>query len=192
MPALYNMQEFNFKTIYKENFNKVRFYAKYYLNNEHEAENVAQEVFIVLWNNRKKFTSESEILPYLTVICRNLCINILRRRINISKYHRYNEKYNQDSMALNALYDYSSTAVYINEINTLMEKALNKMPDKIRTTFRQCRVQGLKYEEVAIAENISIKTVEYRMSYALKILRKYFKDYLVTIILILAALWTKI
>lgn len=186
------MHELNFKKIYKQNFNKVRFYAKYYLNNEHEAENVAQEVFIVLWNNRKKFTSESEILPYLTVICRNLCINILRKRINISKFNQYNERNNQDSMALNALYDYSATSVYIKEINTLMEKALNKMPDKIRNTFRQCKVEGLKYEEIAIAENISIKTVEYRMSYALKVLRKYFKDYLTVIILILGTLWTKI
>ena len=186
------MQEHKFKEIYKQNFNRVRFYARYYLNNEHEAENVAQEVFIVLWNNRKKFSSESEILPYLTVICRNLCINILRKRINIAKFNLYNERYSQDSMALNALYDHSSTAVYLKEINMLMEKALNKMPEKIRTTFQQCRVEGLKYEEVAVAENISIKTVEYRMSYALKVLRKYFKDYLTTIILILGALWTKI
>ena len=186
------MQECDFKKIYKQNFNRVKFYASYYLGNEHEAENIAQEVFIVLWNNREKFTTSSEILPYLTVVCRNLCVNILRKKINATKFKLYNKQYSEDLMALNALNDYSSTSIYIKDINTLIEKALNAMPEKIRTTFRLCRFEGLKYEEIAIAENISRKTVEYRMSCALKVLRKYFKDYLTTIILILGTLWTKI
>lgn len=186
------MHEADFKKIYKQNFNKVKFYAQYYLEDEYEAENIAQEVFVVLWNNRSKFTSNSEILPYLTVVCRNLCVNVLRKRINAAKFKLYNKQSSEDTMALNALNEYSSTSIYIKDINELIEKALNSMPEKIRTTFKQCRIEGLKYEEIATAENISIKTVEYRMSCALKVLRKYFKDYLTIIILILGTLWIKI
>ena len=70
------MQDNDFKKIYKQNFNKIMFYAYYYLNNWYEAENVAQETFVVLWNNRNKLDKKAEILPYLTVIARNACMSL--------------------------------------------------------------------------------------------------------------------
>ncbi len=187
------MQDSDFKEIYKQNFNKMMFFAYYYLNNWYEAENVAQETFVVLWNNRNKLDKKAEILPYLTVIARNLCVNVLRKRNCMIKY-RKTSIHNSDSLYMNALYDYTATSVYMNEINGILDKALMEMPEKIKRTFLQCRIEGLKYEEIAIAEHISVKTVEYRISTALKILRKYFKDYIGCIIVVSIALllWTKI
>ena len=186
------MLESEFKVIYKQNFNKVRFYAHYYLNNWHEAENIAQETFVVLWNNRNRFKNKDEIFPYTMVVSRNLCINVLRKRNCMSKY-RQNHMHNNDSIALGALYDYTSSAVYMKEMGKILDKALMDMPDKVKKTFILCRMEGMKYEEIATVENISVKTVEYRISTALKILRKYFKDYLCCFIILMSLLlWIKI
>ncbi len=187
------MQETDFKDIYKEHFNKIKFFAQYYLGNEHEAENVAQETFIILWKNLEKVKGggNGEVIPYITVIARNLCINILRRRKNITSYNLY-KKYDEDSISLDALRDFSAINVYIKEINHLLEEALTLMPSKIERTFRHCKLEGMKYEEVALAENISVKTVEYRMTQALKVLRRHFKDYLGVIVFIISMLWMRV
>ncbi len=182
------MQESDFQRIYKQHFNKIVFYAHYYLNNSHEAENVAQETFVVLWNNLSKFQNESDVFPYITVTARNLCINILRKRNCMEKYMQ-THLHNEDSLALNSLYDHTSVSVHLKEINSILDKALMNMPVKIKRTFLQCRMEGLKYEDIAIAENISVKTVEYRISTALKILRKYFKDYIGCIIALMTSIY---
>ena len=56
-----------------------------------------------------------------------------------------------------------------------IRKAINDLPEKYRNVFVLSRYQGLTYAEIAAACNISIKTVESRMSQALRILRKELK-----------------
>ena len=52
------------------------------------------------------------------------------------------------------------------------------MPQKIKNSFCLNRFGNLKYEEIAKLDGVTVKTVEYRISVALRILRKKFKDYL--------------
>ncbi len=40
-----------FEEIYKNHFNKVRFFAYSYLNDNEKAENIAQDVFLALWGD---------------------------------------------------------------------------------------------------------------------------------------------
>ena len=54
--------------------------------------------------------------------------------------------------------------------------AINKLPKKLKDVFILNRFEGLKYSEIAQISGISIKTVESRMSRALKILKKELSD----------------
>jgi RNA polymerase sigma-70 factor (ECF subfamily) len=63
------------------------------------------------------------------------------------------------------------------ELNEIITKALNSLPEKCRQIFEMSRNEGLKYHEIADQLSISIKTVEANMGKALKHFRIYLKDY---------------
>jgi RNA polymerase sigma-70 factor (ECF subfamily) len=52
-----------------------------------------------------------------------------------------------------------------------IQKAINNLPEKIRTVYILSRIEGYNYSEISEVCNISIKAVEKRMSKAFKLLR---------------------
>lgn len=64
------------------------------------------------------------------------------------------------------------------ELRSKIEEAINNLPPEIVETFRLSRFEELSYREIADRQGISIKTVEARISKALRILRVELKDYL--------------
>lgn len=66
----------------------------------------------------------------------------------------------------------------VNELAVHIEKAIGELPDTYRETFILSRFGEKTNTEVATELGVSVKTVEYRISQALKILRVRLKDYL--------------
>lgn len=82
--------------------------------------------------------------------------------------------------ALEKLGDY----VQFEELRDKIEEAIAALPEEIIETFRLSRFDELSYKEIAEKQSISIKTVEARISKALRILRVELKDFLPLICLI--------
>lgn len=60
----------------------------------------------------------------------------------------------------------------------LEAKAIRELPDDYRKAFEMNRFEDLTYGEIAERTGVSPKTIAYRISQALKILRMELKDYL--------------
>lgn len=174
-----------FEGIYASHFKKVVFYAYNYLKNSEKAESIAQDVFLALWEHMDDLDESGEILPYLFVLTKYRCLNWLRREKHYGKYAK--EKMTGYDVSMLALREESSISLYSKEVNGLVGKALKEMPDKVRETFVFSRFRELKNREIAIRQNISEKTVEYRISCAFKILRKILKDYTLVSIFVSAS-----
>lgn len=174
-----------FAKAFEENLYKVRHYAYSYLENEELAANIAQEAFLQLWQNKEKLNWEESVLPYLLTVTRNLSLNVIRKQ----KYHRdyinYSKAQIRESLNYTSLLHPSSVNLYSKEIEKLLATAMEQMDERISETFKLIRLKGLSYNQVAKIQNISVKTVESRITIAIKILRKVFKDYLVFLIGIL-------
>jgi RNA polymerase sigma-70 factor (ECF subfamily) len=65
-----------------------------------------------------------------------------------------------------------------------IDDAISRLPAEIIETFRLSRFDEFSYKEIADQQGVSIKTVEARISKALRILRIELKDYLPLIYLI--------
>jgi len=77
------------------------------------------------------------------------------------------------------LFDFEADAyVFRSELEGSIEKAIANLPEKFKEAFEMNRFGGLKYQEIAIKLNVSVKTVEVRISKALALLRKDLKDFL--------------
>lgn len=173
-----------FEEIYANHFRKVVFYAYNYLKDNEKAANIAQDVFLTLWEQMDNLDESGEVLPYLFVLTKYRCLNWLRKEKHHEKYTQ--ERKTVTDISITALKEESSVNLYNKEVTELLGKAMDKMPDKVRNTFVSSRFRDLKNREIAEKENISEKTVEYRISCAYKILRKMLKDYTLVFIFISA------
>jgi RNA polymerase sigma-70 factor (ECF subfamily) len=74
------------------------------------------------------------------------------------------------------------------ELNERINVTINDLPLKCREIFIACRFDGLKYGEIAMKYNISVKTVEMQMGIALKRLRQSLSDYQIVQVLLMILL----
>ena len=75
------------------------------------------------------------------------------------------------------------------ELEEKIREAIDGLPEKCREIFELNRFNGLRYNEIAVQLEISVKTVENQMSKALRILRSQLAKYLTILLwLILFAL----
>ena len=81
-------------------------------------------------------------------------------------------------MKLAALKSDNPEFVFVSDVEDIINKAVNDLPEKTRTVFYMKKIHGKRYREIAEALNISEKTVEFHISKALKSLRKAMEDYL--------------
>ena len=63
------------------------------------------------------------------------------------------------------------------ELQSLVNRALGKLPERRLRIFRMHRFEGMKYAEIASSLSLSIKTVEAEMTKALQTLRKEIENY---------------
>jgi len=166
-----------FDEIYTSFSHKVQFYANSYLHDFEAAKCVTQEVFVYIWENKDIIDFERDPFPYILVLTRNRCLNILRRNKVERRFQEFSLSKDKESLNYLTLLD-SSEKLYSKDVENILNEAMGKMSDNVRTTFYLNRFENMKYKEIAIKQGISVKTVEFRIMSALKILRVKFKDYL--------------
>jgi RNA polymerase sigma factor (sigma-70 family) len=67
--------------------------------------------------------------------------------------------------------------IHYNELQAQLLNTVNGLPEHCRIVYQYKREQGLTNKEIASALQISVKTVEYHMNNALKIIRQQLADY---------------
>ncbi|MEI7829608.1 MAG: RNA polymerase sigma-70 factor [Prolixibacteraceae bacterium] len=159
-----------FEHVFRENYRPLKAYAFRFTNELATSENIVQDVFLKLWQNRHRLEITSSLLHYLFRSVRNHCLNHLDKVKVRSGYLKLQLERSQDEEDFSAFYP---------EIGLLekIEAAISALPNKRQEIFRLAREEGLKYREIADQLNISVKTVETQMTLALKQLRDSLKEY---------------
>ena len=157
------MSEKEFKECFDQFFDPIRNYIYFLSSDSDLAEDLAQDTFIKLWDNRNKIV-KSTIKSYLYAIARNLTINHLKR-----------DKLKYTFVSQQEKNPFSESPEYVlleKEFRKKLENALAKLPDGNREVFLMNRIEGLKYTEIAERIGLSVKAVEKRMSKAIKLLKE--------------------
>lgn len=159
-----------YKLLYYRHFGSLHGFATSFVKNEELAEELVSDVFINVWKGREHMNSVKNLRVYLFVATKNLCIRALTKRgITIN----FGEEYFSE---LNAGIENPFDQLVSEELLQTLEKAVEELPERCRLIFRMVREEGLKYREVSIILNISIKTIEAQMSIATKRILKSLPD----------------
>lgn len=157
-----------FEKLFREFFPPLLSFARKILVDEDDAREVVHQVFINLWEKRDKIDLSTSLKSYLFTSVHNRSLNVIRDR----------KKFSSEEVPEMAGEWDVSTQIESMELEEKINEAIASLPEKCRQIFELNRFDGLKYSEIAIQLNISVKTVENQMSKALKILREKLLKYL--------------
>lgn len=147
-------------------------FAKEFVLLDEEAENIVQDIFMVLWEKRAFLDIRMSISSYLFSLVRNRCLDFLKRKVVIDAYKQ------ELSMKMTALEQMEQITMSDEEIERILAAAIDKLPERCKLIFVKSRMEGKKYREIAEELNLSVNTVENQMGLALKKLRKELREYL--------------
>jgi len=140
-------------------------YSKSFLKLEDGIDDILQEVFIKIWQNRKNIKNFESFNSYIFTITRNLLLNELRSRLNNQKIK---DKILKASLA--EVYLPFEKSDYL-ELKQKVDEFIEELPSKQKEIFKLSRVEGLSHKEIAGKLDISIKTVEYHIRQSINILK---------------------
>ena len=141
------------------------------------AEDLAQDVFIKIWNRRAELQQ-----VYFKAYLHKAAINMALDHIDKNKrrgIHLPLEEHLEPVQAPGSGQSLQQTTKHI-------QQAIDQLPEKCREIFILSRYEELPYKEIAAMLNISVKTVENQMVTALKKLRISLQDYLHVLVMIMA------
>ncbi|MCA5005027.1 RNA polymerase sigma factor [Sphingobacterium bovistauri] len=154
-----------------------RFWFKIYrmaiqkLPSEEDASDITQEVFYLIWKNRKFIRVKSNLDSYLISMLRHKIYDFYAKRdrlpilvsmIDEEEYWDYNFKLADE--------------IDFRELNEAVNHTIEKMPEKMREIFVLSRFENLSAQEISERLNISIQTVRNQISSAIKRFEKIFND----------------
>lgn len=152
-------------------FPRLEKYACQFIANQQEAEDLVQEVFVQVWENRKTIQPQSNFDSYLFTLVRNRCLNVLKKR---SVEKNYIEKMQAGSEELYAI-SFEAEEEFISMEKMLhkeLENIIAEMPERCQTAFRLKWIEGKKIREIAEVMNISTTMVDKHLAKGMEIARQ--------------------
>lgn len=141
-------------------------FSKSILKIETGIDDILQEVFVKIWQNRKKIKNSETFNAFIFTITRNLLLNELRRQLN-----NKNAKDEIKELALAKEYSLSQT-IEFNELKEKVDELVSELPDRQKEIFLLSRSEGLSHKEIAEKLGIKPKTVEYHITLSVKYLKQ--------------------
>lgn len=157
-----------FRAVYDYYWPVMYSHALRMLQQEDEAEDLTQELFLSLYMHLPSLDSESGIGAWLFVTLRNKILNHLRnQRTRLAHLeHWVAEELRSGRQNTSPL-----EQVQLKEMEALLEFEVRQMPQRMREIFELSRKEYLSHKEIAFRLQISDKTVKTQINNALRILR---------------------
>lgn len=167
-----------FETIYREYYKGLCAFASQYVTEMDECEEIVQDVMMWLWEKRSMLVPEMSVKSLLFTIVKNKCLNNIthlqiKQRVHEELYAKFEEQFEDPDLYLEG------------ELMIKLDKAIQDLPTDYRVAFTMNRFENHTYAEIAEKMNVSSKTIAYRISQALKILREDLKEYMPLLLFLL-------
>lgn len=162
-----NLEAFDF--LFKKYSDRLFGFALKYLKSKEEAEELVQDVFLKIWENRKKLDKESSLKSYLFTISYHQICRFYRKKNYQERLLNETRLTSGSSFSMDDSIDYHSV---LEQVDRLIEK----LPPRQKSIFVKSRKEGKTTREIAEELKIAPGTVDNQISEALKFIRKNLGD----------------
>jgi RNA polymerase sigma-70 factor (ECF subfamily) len=178
-----NNDDLAFQEIMGRYTQKVYNLAMRLTRNIEDTEEVLQDVFVTVYKKISSFEGKSQFSSWLYRVTANTAFMKLRRRKNTESvsFDEVSGDVKENLVGQTpgeASVDYMSTK---HELRSLLETAIQKLPEEYKNIFILRDVDGMSNEEVGVMLSLTVPAVKSRLHRARLILRKrlarYYEDY---------------
>lgn len=177
-----NGDELAFEKIFKSNHDQIIGFSNQFISDLDKAKSLTQEVFLNLWLNREKIETMNGIKSFLYTYAKSGCLNYIRHQKVISKYEDRHLQEKEEELNREVLVSFDFNSLEFSELEELIHKAINDLPEKCRQVFIMSRFDGKMNREISEELDISVKAVEANMTRALKVMKSRLSEYLPAIL----------
>lgn len=173
-----------YEKLFKEYYKFLCSYAYGITNEKHASEEIVENFFLEIWDNRQKIKISTSVRSYFVSSIHNRCINYIQReKPRFLSFCDISKLIDDEGSAGDKLIAPEIPSLLINELESVLAKAIDNLPHGCRDVFLLSRYKNLNYEEISIKLNISVNTVKTQIKIALRKLRENLQDYLTVILL---------
>lgn len=171
-----------FNMLFEVYYDEVFRLAYYFLKDREACRDVVMDVFFSIWQSRKKLRDITNMEAYLYIVTKNAASHYLSKNS-----HRATISLDEVPVQIEDSGSVSPVDKLTNqEIELLLAKVIDELPERCRMIFLLARQKGLKTKEISDVLSISESTVRVQMKVAIeKIiakLRPYFPDLTLTVL----------
>jgi RNA polymerase sigma-70 factor (ECF subfamily) len=153
-----------YKEIYYHYFKKLCLFAQAIVKNHEAAEEIAEDVFIKIWQQKEKLTEIKNLRVYLYTATKNTALNFLSSRARSSII----EAFDHIDIELFKTSETPEQILISGEMLGRIQLAVENLPPRCKMIFKLVREDGLRYKEVADILNISVHTIDIQMAIAIR------------------------
>ena len=160
-----------FDELYNFYYPRLYAFSKSFLKVEDDINDILQEVFIKLWDNRHNIKNVETFNAWIFTVAKNAIVTYFRQKV---RHHDFETRVRK--LAVSGEIEFNDHLEY-KDLKEKVDRIVDQLPEKRRKIFRLSREEGLSNREIAQQLEISIKTVEDHMLYAVRFLRRNLKDF---------------
>jgi len=174
-----------FTILYKRYWIVVYNFVRKVIRSEDLAEDIAQDIFIRLWQRRESFAEVRQLRHFLDVTSRNQISSVLDKLANQTAAHREFVYTHGRHLPDTTLDDLISDKDYL----VIVQEAMNELPPTQKKVFGLSKMEGLSHEGIAEHLCMSREAVKKNMMRALQYVRRHLNKYITGILLLGLPAW---
>ncbi len=164
MQGLQRGEEAAYRQLFEQYYASLTLFALRYLNDEDDAKELVQNVFLTLYQKRATLLIRQTVKAYLFKSVYHACLNERRRTLTQQRHQQ---------QAAEALPGFEDTDPLVEAENVArIYRAIETLPEQCRRIFTMNRLEDMTNQSIATKLNLLKRTVETQISKALRLLRQ--------------------
>jgi len=143
-----------FESLFRSSYVSLVRYAKTLIKDHDTAEEIVQDLFFRLWQDKEKIKIESSLNGYLFRSIHNRCLHYIEHNRVVERHAEEMSSRQTESQ------ETPSHILNYKELQSRIASILERLPERCGKIFCMSRFEGLKYSEIAEKLSVSVKTVE--------------------------------
>lgn len=168
----------SFEELFRFYYPRMRRYAIHFLQDEEEANDLIQDVFLQLWDQREDLQEDKNIIAFLFTLLKNKCLNSLKKKVIENKYLQYQSLFETERLYALSFAQSTDFKSMESQLNLEIESLIAQMPEKCGIVFRLKWIEGKKIKEIATLLDISTTMVDKHLSRGMEIAREKINPHL--------------
>ena len=151
----------SFRLLYEQHHFMVYHIAYQYLQNQEDAEEITQDVFVQVHQSMEKFEEKSSIKTWIYRISINKSLDFIKYKNSKKRWFIFGVKSQNDQESHSvAGIDYSDRLLENEEKSTILYAQINALPANQKTAFILSKHEELSHREIAEIMELSISSIE--------------------------------